>query len=103
MDIQEASCPEVLPDLFVHKRIVQNLKGIDFGDDSDDVAEWTPTKNIFLSKKVFVENICNLFGGFNRLGCWGIIDIPTLKITGLKSSYRQKIFIFQGIVDRFNP
>ena len=44
MDIQEGSGPEVLPDWFVQKRIVQNLKGIDFDDDSDDDVEWTPTK-----------------------------------------------------------
>ena len=33
--------------MFVQKRIVQNLKGIDFDDDSDDDVEWTwtPTKN----------------------------------------------------------
>ena len=43
MDIQEGSGPEVLPDLFEQKRIVQNLKGIDFDDDSD--VERTHGKN----------------------------------------------------------
>ena len=50
--------PEVVPDLVVNKRIVQNLKGIDFDDDSDDDKEWTPTKNCSEAEILFSCNFC---------------------------------------------
>ena len=50
--------PEVVPDLVVNKRIVQNLKGIDFDDDSDDDKEWTPTKNCSDAEILFSCNFC---------------------------------------------
>ena len=50
--------PEVVPDLVVHKRIVQNLKGIDFDEDSDDDIEWTPTKNCSEAEILFSCNFC---------------------------------------------
>ena len=62
MDNQEGSGPEVLPDLFVQKRIVQNWKGIDFDndsdDDSDDDVEWTPSKNCSEAEILLSCNNC---------------------------------------------
>ena len=54
MDIQEGSGPEVLPDWFVQKRIVQNLKGIDFDDD----VQWTPSKNCSEAEILLSCNNC---------------------------------------------
>jgi len=56
--------PKVVPDLVVHKRIVQNFKGIDFEDDSDDDIVWTPTKScseaeIFYSLALILDSIIN--------------------------------------------
>ena len=59
MDKQEGSGPEVLPDLFVQTRIVQNWKGIDFDDDSDSDVEWTPTKIVLKRKYCLVATIGN--------------------------------------------
>ena len=44
--------------MFVQKRIVQNLKGIDFDDDSDDDVEWTPTKNCSEAEILLSCNNC---------------------------------------------
>ena len=50
--------PKGVPDLVVHKRIVQNLKGIDFEDDSDDDIEWTPTKSCSEAEIFHSCNFC---------------------------------------------
>ena len=52
--------PKVVPDLVVHKRIVQSLKGIDFEDDSDDDIEWTPIKRCSEAEIFHSCNFCEL-------------------------------------------